>query len=107
MSKPYIIRLGPQWAQFTYEREEFELLGTIQCEAQIGALARQADGTFVQLNGDWTVPLSAARVRAALRQAESRPSAGPRHGARPAKPASAAPVVVVRKRRRVPQPSQA
>lgn len=65
MSKPYVVRLGPQWGQFTYERCDVELLGTIQCGAQIGAPARLADGTFAQVNGDWTSPGTAAACRPA------------------------------------------
>lgn len=102
MSKSrFTVRLGPHWAQFTYERQELELLGTVQCGAQIGALARLPDGTFAQVNGDWTVPLSASQVRVALRQAESRPPKRPA----PSRSATTAtvPVVIVRKKRRIPE----
>lgn len=102
-----IIRLGPQWAQFTYAREGLELLGTVQCGAQIGALARLSDGSFAQVNGDWTVPLSASRVQTALRQAEARPpkrrSAQWDETALQHPSPAAAPVVIVRKRRRIPE----
>ena len=81
-----------------------ELLGTVQCGAQIGALARLPDDTYAQLNGDWTVPLSASQVRVALRQAESRPAkrSGYRGEPVPVRSApAAAPVVIVRKKRRI------
>lgn len=101
-----VVRLGTHWTQFAYERESLEMLGTVQCDAQIGALARLSDGTFAQVNGDWTVPFSSSRVRVALRQAESRPSRRPAREVEPA-PFHAAPpstaVVVVRKKRRIAQ----
>lgn len=105
-----VVRLGTHWTQFAYKREELEMLGTVQCAAQIGALARLPDGTFAQVNGDWTVPLSASRVRVALRQAEARPRKKPIYEIEPAPVRSAppsTPVVIVRRKRRIPQPSDA
>jgi hypothetical protein len=103
MSRPrLLIRLGPDWSRFTYERTDVELLGTVQRGAQIGALARLPDGRFAQTNGDWLQPLHTCQVTVALRRAERRPP-GPRAPSSVPVRNSRPVVVVVRKGRRIPE----
>jgi len=114
------ITLGRSWQPFVPSAEpDTELLGTVSRGAQVGALARLADGSYVQINGDWRTPLNSAKVEHALRAARVLPG-GSRP--RPRSPAAeidqgapiaessalaAAPVVVrVRKRRVAVLPPQ-
>ncbi|WP_211260333.1 hypothetical protein [Xenophilus azovorans] len=69
------------------------MLGTVQRGMQIGALALLDDGSYVQVNGDVIERLNTSRVLHVMR---GRHEAAPRE-TRPA----AAPVVIVKKRRRV------
>jgi hypothetical protein len=87
------ITLGPTWQQFVPRPEPgTELLGTLSRGAQVGALARLADGRYVQINGDWITPLNSARIEHALRSARVLPrGAGARPAIRPLASASAAP----------------
>jgi len=83
------------------EHEGFRYLGVIQNGFQIGALAQTPDGRYVQVNGAFVQSLNLHKVQRALRFAE-------RHRARYAIPEhrpkleQCAPVVSVRRRRRVP-----
>jgi hypothetical protein len=70
------ILLGEHWQRFTSAHPELELLGTVQRGAQIGALARHADGSYLQLNGDHQTVLSAFQIERVLRKAQA---AVPRH----------------------------
>jgi hypothetical protein len=77
------ILLGEHWHRFTSAQPNLEMLGTVQRGAQIGALARRIDGSYVQLNGDhlgrspttWhrelrrTGPHTGSRTRARVRPA--------------------------------------
>jgi hypothetical protein len=99
-----LIRLGDQWSRFTYERDDVELIGVVQRGAQIGALARLPDGSYVQANGDWFQPLSRSQVGVALKRVKG-PMPQARRAAAP--PRQCTPVVVVRKKRRIAaQPRQ-
>jgi hypothetical protein len=106
------ITLGRSWQQFVPNPEPgTELLGTLSRGAQVGALARLADGRYVQINGDWVTPLNSARIEHALRSARLLPGASAARSvgrpmestpeeAGPAAAPAAAPVTVhVRKRR--------
>lgn len=96
------VRLGTQWSRFTYQRDDMQLLGTVQQGAQIGALARLEGGHYAQVNGDVIQRLNTKRVEHALRAAGPvRPNARP--AIAPPRPATP-PTVVVRKRRRVDVP---
>lgn len=76
-----------------------ELLGTVQRGAQIGALGRLPDGQHVQVNGDWMHALNSHQVGLAVKHARRRqPSSCLRS---PVRQDRSAPVVVVRKKRRV------
>jgi len=83
------------------EHEGFRYLGVIQNGFQIGALARTPDGRYVQVNGAFVQSLNLHKVQRALMFAEKHHAryAIPEH--RP-KPEQVAPVVRVRRRRRVP-----
>lgn len=82
------------------EHEGFRYLGVIQNGFQIGALAQTPAGRYVQVNGALLQPLNLYKVQRALRFAEKHRAryAIPEH--RP-KPEPVAPVVSVRRRRRV------
>jgi hypothetical protein len=73
-----------------------ELLGVVERGMQIGALARLADGSFVQVNGDVMQPLNRSQVESALRTARpARANLG-----RPSSSlAPASPVVTIKRRR--------
>ena len=106
------ITLGPTWQLFVPSAgPDTELLGTVSRGAQVGALARLADGRYVQVNGDWTTPLNGARVEHAMRSARvlaggfrPRPRASASEmslpDSTPGTPAPAAAAVVVRVRKR-------
>lgn len=113
MSKDKLqINLGPRWAMFTYERDDMELLGTVQSGMQIGALARLPDGGYAQVNGDIQQSLNQSRVEHALRAA----AGGARRGGMPAvhhqhthpyqRPPAAPAVVTVKKKRRIVLPTR-
>jgi len=102
--EPLRIVLGPRWAFFTYQREDLELLGTVQRGMQIGALARLPDGNYAQVNGDIVGLLNKSRVEFALRSAGGAKAArAPLGIARPPAPAA---TVTVKKRRRIVLPPQ-
>jgi len=93
------IRLGPGWSAFVPQPVDIRLLGVVQRDLQIGALAQCHDGSYVQINGDVVQPLNRSQVEHALRASAQ---AGPNVSGTPAPP----PAVTVRKRRRfAPDPS--
>lgn len=73
-----------------------ELLGVVERGMQIGALARLADGSFVQLNGDVMQPLNRSQVEKALRHARLVQSP---NACRSSSPAPVRPVIVLKRRR--------
>jgi hypothetical protein len=98
MSTKWFIQLGEaEGARFTHVPQApggLRVLGSIRRDAQIGALAVDEQGRYVQVNGDHVTVLSQSQVAAAVRraskqQASARPG-GMRPG-RPRRPASAAP----------------
>ena len=80
------------------------MLGVVQRGMQIGALARLADGSYAQVNGDVVELLNRSRVEFALLGAKGAalPDAPAANAARP----SPSTVVVVKKRRRFALPNQ-
>jgi hypothetical protein len=91
------IQLGPDWQRFSPPHADLKLLGTVQHEAAIGALARDAEGVYWQVNGDHRRKLNTSRVNAALRKAKRR---GPAPHT-PVQRAPAPPPQIIIKRRRV------
>src|SRR5436305_14373827 len=71
----WVVRLGrEEWMRFTYERpagHALQLLGSVTRGPQTGALARDQDGNFMQVNGDYTSPLNSPRLRQAVAAARS------------------------------------
>ena len=111
-TKTWTVSLDPSnWAAFTYRRaagDELRLLGCIRRGPQMGALAVDARGRYVQVNGDFVTELNQSQVAAAVRRA----SAAAAHPAAPlghdpdepplratTKPPAKPPVIVVRRRR--------
>jgi hypothetical protein len=100
----WVVRLGrEEWMRFTYERstgDALQLLGSVTRGPQTGALARDQDGNYMQVNGDYTSPLNSLRLRQAVAAARSsnwKPFA-------PARQEAARVPVVTIKRRRVVSP---
>lgn len=103
--KSWRVQLGDEhWARFTYARAEgsdFRLLGSVARNAQVGALAETADGQYLQVNGDHVTPLATGQVKRAIdaaRRTAPRPSLR-----REAHNPAPAPVVIIKRRRRVPE----
>lgn len=101
----WVVRLGrEEWLRYTYERpqgDSLQLLGSVSRGPQIGALAVDKDGHYLQINGDYTSPLNSITLRRAV-------AAARQSGWRPAAPAgqdSARVPVVTIKRRRVALPA--
>ena len=65
----------------------------------MGQLAITPDGQYVQVNGSTVQPLNASRVQAAMRKAARQQNVNLQELVRPK--AQAAPVVIVRKKRRI------
>jgi hypothetical protein len=97
-NKKWIVRLGEsEWMRHTYARAPGEwprLLGSVRHGAQVGALGQTEQGDFVQLVGDYEVPLSRTQITKAMAHAVT-------VEARPVRPMRVAttPVVIVKKRR--------
>jgi hypothetical protein len=107
MTKQYQITLGKDWTRFVHRTPaDVELLGVIARGAQVGALGRRADGSYVQINGDWVTPLNTSRVRHTLGHRRVPPLPVHRQAKPLPAPAPATPVqVTVRKRRTVTLPT--
>jgi hypothetical protein len=94
----WLVRFGAhEWVRHTYERpadDPIRLLGSVRRGPQIGALGITADKKYVQVVGDYVVPLNQGQIKQAIskyKAFEARLAA-----------ATAPPPVVVVKRRRVP-----
>ena len=60
------------WSRHTHERLEgdgLKLLGSVSKGAQVGALAMTAEGEYVQVVGDYVVPLKTKEVAKAVANA--------------------------------------
>lgn len=70
----WVVRFGrEEWLRYTYERQQddsFRLLGSVARGAQIGALAVDKDGQYLQINGDYTSPLNSITLRRAVAAAK-------------------------------------
>lgn len=64
------IKLGPHWQRFIPCASGLVLLGSVQQEAAIGALACSPEGTYWQINGDHRRKLNTVQVEAALQVAQ-------------------------------------
>ena len=93
------------WSRYTYERPEgddLKLLGSVSKGAQVGALAMTVEGEYVQVVGDYMVPLKTKEIAKAVANAprETNPVLS---GETPSWQAfckeAPPPVVIVRKRR--------
>lgn len=98
------IILGDGWQRFAFATCGLTFLGTIRRGMEIGALARDEAGGYLQVNGDIHQVLSKGRVAAHLRKAVVRPD---QIGVtcQPTQTERAAVPVVIKRRRRmlVPQ----
>lgn len=100
----WVVRLGrDEWRRHTYERPQelgLRLLGSVTCEALVGALAVTPEGQYLQINGDYVSPLNTSELRSAV--AEALRSRDDSNDWRPelARPATApAPLITVKRRR--------
>lgn len=93
------------WSRYTYERpegDELTLLGSVSKGAQVGALAMTTEGAYVQVVGDYLVPLKTQEIAKAVANAPREPKLDFSRDDPPWQAAckeSPAPVVIVKKRR--------
>jgi hypothetical protein len=62
--------LGEDWHRFAFARDDLEFLGTIRRGIEIGALAKDQDGNYLQVNGDMRQTLNKSRIESLLRSAK-------------------------------------
>jgi len=98
------ITLGEGWRQFAMPREDLTYMGTFRRGMEIGALAKDADGGYLLVNGDVRQTLNSSRVEAKLRSAVVKPPRTPIIQG-PSAAERAAVVVVVKPRRRIVVPA--
>ena len=94
------------WSRYTYERPEgdaLKLLGSISKGAQVGALAITLAGDYVQVVGDYLVPLKTKEIAKALANApkESNPEFSTQILPQPTPRKTAPPPVIIVKKRRI------
>lgn len=61
------------WYKYTYERNEgdsLKLIGNVSKDAQIGALAMTSEGKYVQVVGDYLIPLKTREIAKAVAAAQ-------------------------------------
>lgn len=108
--KSWTVSLEPAiWAAFTHPRaagDELRLLGCVRRGPQMGALAIDCRGRYVQVNGDYVTDLNQSQISAAVRRASAAvagPASAPAGCGHDAplhrRPPAKAPVIIVRKRR--------
>jgi hypothetical protein len=100
----WVVRLGrEEWQRHTYERPQeqgLRLLGSVTCDALLGALAVTPEGQYLQINGDYVSPLNTSQLRCAVAKAvRSRDSSNEWRLDLARPPAPPAPVVIVKRRR--------
>jgi hypothetical protein len=64
-----VVQLGKGWRQFTLPVPGLAMLGTVLRGLEIGALARTADGRYLQVNGSIVREWPAQRVEPAIARA--------------------------------------
>jgi hypothetical protein len=100
------IILGDGWRQFAFKADGLEYLGTIQRGMEIGALAQDEAGSYLQVNGDIQQALNKSRVAMLLRNATVRRQAVvPAHQPVQAHSERPAVSVTIKRRRRVVLPA--
>ncbi|RZI83548.1 MAG: hypothetical protein EOP38_12245 [Rubrivivax sp.] len=92
------VTLGEDWHRFAFPRDDLEFLGTIRRGIEIGALAKDTDGNYLQVNGDMRQTLNKSRVDNLLRSAKPAVVRAP-VVRQPTADQRAAVVVTVKKRR--------
>jgi hypothetical protein len=65
------VQLGIHWRRFAMPQPDLKMLGTVQSGLEIGALARTADGRYVQVNGSILQELRSGRIEAAIQRYRS------------------------------------
>jgi hypothetical protein len=103
MKDTHII-LGMGWRQFAFPRDDLAYLGTIRRGIEIGALAKDSAGNFLQVNGDMRQALNKSRIEAKLRDTVGKYPAT-EHTRQPTVAERAAVTIVVKPRRRVMTPT--
>lgn len=102
MASPLIVHLGPRlnlpW--LVAPEDGCRVIGEVSRGQEMGQLAVTQDGQYVQVNGSVVQPLNSSRVEAALRKA-ARQQNMTLQEVLPRKPQATAPVVIVRKKRRI------
>jgi hypothetical protein len=86
----------------TPEGDDLKLLGSVSKGAQVGALAMTVEGAYVQVVGDYMVPLKAKEIAKAVANAPREPNpvlSGETPSWLASRKEAPAPVVVVKKRR--------
>lgn len=101
MSPPLIVHLGPRLSLpwLVAPEDGCRVIGEVSRGQEMGQLAITPDGQYVQVNGSTVQPLNASRVQAAMRKAARQQNVNLQELVRPK--AQAAPVVIVRKKRRI------
>lgn len=70
----WMVRLGvAEWAKYTYARKDSSLvlLGSVKRGPQMGALGMTDTGQYVQVVGDYLVPLNRSQIERALVKARA------------------------------------
>eukprot|EP01034_Spumella_vulgaris_P044982 gene44982-55990_t len=101
MSPPLMFHLGPRLSLpwLVAPEDGCRIIGEVTRGQEMGQLAITPDGQYVQVNGSMVQPLNASRVLAALRKAARQQNVNLQE-LMPRAP-QAAPVVIVRKKRRI------
>lgn len=100
----WVVRLGrEEWQRHTYERPQelgLRLLGSVTCDALVGALAITPEGQYLQINGDYVSPLNTSQLRSAVAKAlRSRDSSNEWQSELPRPAAAPAPLIIIKRRR--------
>jgi hypothetical protein len=101
MAKQLLVKFGLTLPCTAAPDNAFEIIGTVHQGPGFGYLAISPAGDYLQLNGSVTRTLNAAKVRAAIAKAEGL-QRGHKPVTRPRRTQPQSPVVIVRKKRRVP-----
>lgn len=101
MTKPLLVKFGVTLPCTATPDSSLQIIGTVHIGLEFGYLVISPAGDYLQVNGSVTRTLNTAKVRAALSKAEGlQRGRQPQTHLRRIQPQS--PVVIVRKKRRVP-----